>query len=643
MLKMQNKLFFRSNIRTLLVTLWMIGCIAYHTYYFVIWGINDLVTCGPEGRLFLQLRIFFFYFIIMAFLAFDYFREVPNANLSEPIRITGRDSRNDFGFAGVMLQFVLLSSIITLSFSIYYFFASSTLTKQTALYSFKVTGLYTVLVGIMAILLGWFLARRIHKLMGYVILLLFCICVSTPTTMDIKLLCGDGDSLISKCLRILYFLPELILPIGNDSGVNIYGDNLYPIQFSQFFRILFWILVLSAGIASCYSFRLKKGVMTLLLCTGIGCLWFVAQPTNAWCETGASDITNSSWYLMGYYDNPDVYQEEVAADYQINRYEMEITPGWKMCATATLSFTESNTKSYDMTLYHLYEIDQITDLDGKPLTYERIGDYLTIQSETPSLEGVIITYSGGNSCFYCNKSDIYLPGWFPYYPIAGFHDVYSGDECDFFDNVLDYEAEFDITFLSKQDIYSDLPAVEKNHFVGTSKGALFLSGFYQQTTLDNGITCIYPYLDPSTNPYATDNPQLIEQIAQYMTDSGIWTDTQGKRIIITPNIYGHDSDIVYITDYAIAATDSWFTILKTYETYAGIINTDVEITPTPDSLFTDWYLIMKETGDVTYEDAIFYYQEVFEADDESEISKETFDAFFIELFGEDELSLLKGE
>lgn len=637
MLKIQNKIFFKNKIRTFLIALWLIVCTVYHIYYIVSLGISDLRTWGPEGCLFMQLRIFFYYFIFMAFLTFDYFREVPNANLSDPIRITGRDFCNDLGFACVMLQFVLLSSIITLSFSIYYFFASSTLTKQTALYSFKVTGLYTVLIGIMSILLGWFLARRISRLIGYIILLLFCLCVSTPTTIAIKLLCGNGDSFISKCLRTLYFLPELILPIGDDSGVNIYGGNLYPIQFSQFFRILFWILVLGAGIASCYSFYLKKSIITLLFCTGIGCLLFVTEPTNAWCETGALDITNSSQYLIEYYYNPEVYQDEKEADYQINHYQMEITPGRKMHASARLSFTESNTKNYNMTLYHLYEIDHITDLDGNPLPYERNGDYLTIQSNTPSLDGVIITYNGGNSCFYCNKSDIYLPGWFPYYPIAGFHNVYSLDEGHFSDNLLEYEAEFDITFLSKQDIYSDLPEVEKNHFVGISKGSMFLSGFYKQTTLDNGIVCIYPYLNPSTNPYSTENLQTIEDIVQYMTNSGTWTDTQEKRIIVTPNIYGHD--ILYITNNTIASSDSWDVILKTYETYTDIINIDVEASPL--SSFTDWYLISKNSRDITYEDAVFFYQETFEMNEET--SKETFDAFFIDLFGKDELSSLKGE
>lgn len=639
MLKIQNKLFFRSRMRTLLLVLWMISCIAYHVYYIVSWGVDDLVTWGPEGHLFSQLRIFFFYFIFIAFLSFDYFREVPNANLSDSMRIIGRSFRNDIGFAVVMLQFILLSAVITFSFSIYYFYTSSTLTKQTALYSVKISSLYMVLVGIMAVLLGWFLARRVRKLIGYVVLLLFCLCISTPASVDIKLLCGNENSLITKGLRILYFLPELILPVGNDSGVNIYGGNLYPIQFSQFFRILFWIIVLGAGIASCYSFCLKKGVIALLLCTSVGCLWFVTQPTNAWCETGAYDITDSSQYILEYYNNPNVYQAEEEAAYRIDRYQMEITPGWEMSVTATLTFTESDITDYPLTLYHLYEIDSITDLDGIPLVYERNGDYLTVKTETPCLEGVIITYSGGNSCFYCNKSDIYLPGWFPYYPIVGFHDVYSMEEEHFLNNLLDYEAEFDITFLSNQDIYSDLPEIEKNHFAGTAKGVMFLSGFYQQTTLNNGIICIYPYLSPSNAPDITDNFNLIEHIAQYMIDSDTWTDTQGKRIIVTPNVYGHD--IIYITDNTIAASDSWDSILRTYETYADIINTDVEITPV--SRFTDWYMMTKETGEVTYEDAVLYYQDVFEFSDENEIAEDIFDEFFVEIFGRDELLLLKGE
>lgn len=121
MQKIQNNLFFRSRMRTLLIMLWILGCIAYHIYYIVSWGIDDLVTWGPEGHLFLQLRTFYFHFIILMFLTFDYFREVPNANMYDSIRITGRTFYNDFGFAYVMLRFVLLLAAISLSFSIYFF------------------------------------------------------------------------------------------------------------------------------------------------------------------------------------------------------------------------------------------------------------------------------------------------------------------------------------------------------------------------------------------------------------------------------------------------------------------------------------------------------------------------------------------
>lgn len=636
MLKIQNKLFYRSTMRTILSVLWFIGCITYHIYYIVHWGVDDLVTWGADGVLFMQLRSFFFYFVIMAFLSFDYFREVPNANYAETIQITGRSFRSDCGFAVVMSQFVLLSAIITIAFSIYYFYVPSTLTRQTVVYSLKVSGLYIGMGGILAILLGWFLARRMNKLIGYVVLLLFCICISTPMVQNIKLLLWGNDSLLSKCLRVFYFLPEVEIP--NDGTVMVYGGNLYPIQFSQVSRILFWILLLGVGIISCYSFRLKKGMMFVLFCAGIGSMWFVVQPTNAWCTTSSFDVTDSSGYVLDYYEDKDVYCKETETDYQISHYKMQITPGWVMHATVELHFTGGKAKNYDMTLYHLYKIDSVTDLEGNLLTYGRDRDYLTIHAETEALDGVIITYHGGNSCFYCNRNDIFLPAWFPYYPIVGFHNIYNKSENEFVNNTLEEKAEFDITFLSEQDIYSDLQEVEKNHFVGSATGAMFLSGLFESKTLENGITCVYCYLDPSNNPELSENREIINDIARYMTDSGIWKNTKEKMVMLASNISGYE--ILYMTENAIAGSDSWYSLMKLYEKTNNGEKVESEITPA--GRFVDWYTIVKESGYITYEDAKDYYDEVFEME-ETENSEEAFESFFIEQFGKKEWSSLKGE
>ena len=378
--------------------------------------------------------------------------------------------------------------------------------------------------------------------------------------------------------------------------------------------------------------------MTISLCVGACNLWFVVQPTNAWCDSLAFDITASSSYPVEYYaSNTTTQPVEQEAKYQIDQYTMTITPGWEMRVTARLHFTESETENYDMTLYHLYEIDNITNLTGEPLSYNRTGDYLTIEGKTQSLDGIIITYHGCNSCFYCNKSDIYLPAWFPYYPIAGFHPIFNNENFTFIDNQPKQEAQFDITFLSNQDIYSDLPEVEKNHFAGNSKSAMFISGFFRRTQLENGITCIYYYLNPTLDPYTSENQETIEDIAQYMVNSNVWNNTQDKTMFIVPHITG--LGIPYITENTIADSTSWSGLKAAYEKSNSDETKTIEITPL--ARFTDWYNLAKKANELTYEGAKAYYNEVFET--EKENADEEFDTFFVEQFGETELSTLKGE
>lgn len=645
MLKLQEKLFFRSKMRTVLLLLWFGGSIGYYIYLQSQLHNNDGLVWAAMDSFFMQLRVCFFFFIIMAVLAFDYFREVPDADLLEPVKISGKCFKNDCMQFFVMAQFVLLSGILMFFFQMRYFQSQSELTLQSLRYLGKISILYIGVNGAIAILLGWFLARKMNKIIGYVCLLLFCIMISPNIVSNFNYLMFFGVK-VTRFFKEFYIMPEIIM---EDEMVIVNPVTLIPVHFSHAFRGLFWLFVFMAGIAGCYSFKQKKVLRVVLVCMAAGSFCGMLHPASYYSMNDTYDETDANMYPYLYYVMNQHEQKENRVSYVVQDYNMDIQLGQQMKIDAVMKPSEKNLDTYDMTLYHLYKIDYITDQDGKELSYEREGDYLTIFNDSGSLEKIVMTYQGGCANFYSNKEELYLPACFPYYPIPGFHIVYDIKEQMYVDNWLDAEADFDVTFTSRSKIYSDLPEISENHFVGKSRGALFVSGFFEEKQLEEGTVCIYPYLDPSANPFTTANITIYPLVLEYMVKSRMWESLNNKKCIFTPGITG--GDFAYITeDTLVAPAYSWEALERECERdrlltwYSGEDNEDDLSKSQLIDAYVYRYRFLKKAlpEEVTYQKLKQRYTQDFADYLPEECTDEMFEQFFVENIGEEELEELKG-
>ena len=184
-----------------------------------------------------------------------------------------------------------------------------------------------------------------------------------------------------------------------------------------------------------------------------------------------------------------------------------------MRATGTCVPSDGDLDSYAMTLYRLYQVDSITDENGDALEYQQDENTLLIYGQEDGIRSFTLKYHGGPtgaSCLYNNWYAIDLPGWFPYYPVPGWHKVYlDGEDWKYADNRLKYQAEFRIQLHADGTVYSDLEQVDDNLFQGMSYGPTLLSGFVGERTLANGTTNIYPYLNKADIDATKDLEDLV--------------------------------------------------------------------------------------------------------------------------------------
>ncbi len=645
MLKLQEKLFFRSIMRTILLLLWFGGSISYYLYLQFQLQNNDSLVWTATDIFFMQLRVCFFFFIMMALLAFDYFREVPDADLLETVKIGGKCFKSDCTQFFVMVQFVLLTGILMFIFQICTFQNRNELTSQILKYLVKVTVLYVGMNGVIAILLGWLLARRMNKIIGYVCLLLFCIMISPNMVSNFNYLMVFGVK-VTRFLKEFYIMPEIIM---EDGMMIVNSVTLIPIHFSHMFRGLFWLFVFIGGIAGCYSFKWKKVLGVAFICMAVGSFCGMLQPASYYSINDTYDETDANTYPYLYYVTQEHEQKEKEAAYVFHRYDMDVRLGEQMKVRVVMEPSEKKLDTYDMTLYHLYKIVQVTDQNGKELSYERQGDYLSIYNDSKSLEKIVMTYQGGCANFYSNKEELYLSAGFPYYPVPGFHIVYDKEEQMYLDNRLDTEADFDITFSSVSKIYSDLPEISEKHFAGKSRGALFVSGFFDEEELREGTVCIYPYLDSSANPCTKKNKAIYPLVLEYMIKSGIWENLDNKKCIFTPGITG--DNFAYITeDTLVAPAYSWEALERECEKnqlltwYCEEDNEDVLLEKELIDTYVYRYHFLKKAlpEEVTYHKLKQRYMQDFSNYLPEECTDEMFEKFFIENIGEQELEDLKG-
>lgn len=537
MLILQEKLFFRSNVRKILLAVLVFGGLIYHLWIFRDAAMDGIYTYGYIDHWIYQTYLFVYYFILLLFLSYDYFREVPNAELLDIVKVSGSCIKSDLTQFLVMLQWVLLSAGMMFGFLVYGFYISDTLTGQVVFYACRLVFLYIALNGIMAVMLAWLLSWTVGKLVGYICIILFSCSVSPIAT--------SGFGYLSMVFRELHDMSRffLIMPEGLNEW---FPGTLLPVNLSIVSRTFFWILLFLLGLLLSSRSLHKKWLVPIIVLCIAGDFTYMYLPASYYSGNDSYGVSDSQLYDQMAYMIDETVAGKEEDGFLVASYKMEFNMGRLMEATVSVVPVDGSLSKYKMTLYHLYDVKSVTDENGVALSYERNGDYLTVYNQAGSLGSICIDYRGALANFYANAEMINLPGWFAYYPIPGYHSIYQ--DYEYMDNWLEEDVYFDILVDTRTKVYSDLNRVEGNHFAGESCGVTLVSGFFKEMELENGIHCIYPYLDKLCDPAATVDREDKEYVLEYLDE--MWADKQEKTVIILPvaitGVEGriHDSSLI---------------------------------------------------------------------------------------------------
>lgn len=534
MIRRVASLFFRAKVLSVIYVLFLLASVCCAVYQ----AVGGAQLTGILGALTLPLSFSIFAFVLFAFLSYEFFYLLKRSHLEENLRSTQNGYRRLMAAqGGWMLLLVLAFSVLMLAWG----FA---LCAQYRVWKaeFFVHLLLNVLLNLclipcFGVLLGMVLALLVKRVNAYLILVLFTL-LGSPL--------GDGlGYVVYESLKINIYpflnLFNLFPPNLNWRPVEAFGLSILPYRWEL---IGAWIL-LSIGLL-CWKladrqtiFRRAGAASGVVL--SLACLLLFLQPASKLLLSSDNprDSIMADWeyYFVHHKENED---REVEAAFAITQYDLDLTVGNELKATAVVTVDRQDLPEYLLTLYHGYRLKSVTTQDGTALPFTQVGDYITVQNpELHTIQSLRLTYRGHSAIYYSNLQGVYLPGFFPYYPHSGHHPVYDRDSQGIQRFVLKEPVLFQVKIHSSQTVYSNLTANDGNTFSGQSTGVTLLSGFYDMVTVE-GVTVVYPYLN--TREFL---PQTIAEFVHTQTGTPAVSDSV-KTILLTPDI----NDISPYTAYA---------------------------------------------------------------------------------------------
>lgn len=474
MIKQNLKLFFKTKIifiPVIILLVCFLGNLVYSCYSF---SLNNDVLIYLKN----SIKLCLLSFVILCFTSYEFFYLYKRCYIDEALYSHKNGKTRILTSTVTVLLFIPALEFFSAFVFNFVIFLSSGMNDYSYLYHiFSVLFLYVFLGGIIPILLGVFFAQKTKRIVSYALMALIIFLVSSTSDFI-----PGGLSQVTKInfweakYFLAYILPnDLEWYINHDYGMyaEIYRWNL----------IIFWISLLSFlffKLCQIKKTALKAVLLSLtLLISTFNLVGYFYGGSHI--EKGAQlDSISMSDYLF-YTENEQKNQEP---DFEVTSYDMDLSIYRQLDAEVSMTLSDTGLEYYNFTLYHGYNVLKITDIEGNALKYNREGDYVTVIGNG-NLQLISIKYSGYSPILYSNYQACYLPGFFAYYPIPGFHKI-TGDYTTYNPIEIKSGTEFNIRVDSARQFYSNLDEVknEKNCFVGVTSYPTLFSGFYKSNSSD---------------------------------------------------------------------------------------------------------------------------------------------------------------
>ncbi len=449
----------------------------------------------------------FVFYLFFLFISYEYMRKVRESQMEEILSAYGSS-----GMGTYVRQFLVLALAVVLAaanISIYAVWGWKNLACADALLG-EVVRLLLVnvfLLSLAAVSMGTVLSQVKNRFIGYaaIVAVLFLI---LPNAVSFYVTLQNEYHIPVFLIRdLIYLIPPDLFS---------YPDSLYgfPLENYRIAGMILWVVI---AVAILFWKVLKKRarlrtVVMSCLCLLSGGLIYAAE-----CKGSVLRMQDhpeaAIEEMAGYYNTHEEKMEKAA--FTVAKYELDLKIGKELEAEARMFIDEGpSLDEYHFTLSHAYQVESVTDENGNALDYTRDGDYLCILPGGKKPTRIGICYKGHSSLYYANKKACFLPGFFAYYPKAGYR------QQDFRDGGLDYdepETQFEVK-VNRDGMASNLPR-DGAGFRGRAETLTLVDGIYHVSEQEGFQILSYPLMeseDEGIREYPENLAHEWEKVKEYL-------------------------------------------------------------------------------------------------------------------------------
>lgn len=307
------------------------------------------------------------------------------------------------------------------------------------------------------------------------------------------------------------------------------------------------------------SLIMKSGIIVSIILLSISMMPSSYYRINKKWDGYYSDFNfqASDWRFADVFSTKHLEQP----NYEISSYNMDIELGKQLKVSGNLEVKNpENREQIIFTLYHGYNVSKWEIEEGIAYNWKQEGDYLILNLDTAVSNFIIsFSYEGKHDVFYSNSRGAMLPGFFPWYPMAGKKQI----AVSYIDYTYGYnsynrvkEANFDININTVEEIITNLDKLSDGHYMGITDGLSLFTGYL--LPIENSNVKSYLPLEIS---YVYSKDEFIQNYIQSIDKT--------QRIL--QEVYGIDSSflqgkpIIYVSkDLARNFTNQEISIFNDY-------------------------------------------------------------------------------
>lgn len=482
-----------------------------------------------------------------------------------------------------------------------------------ALFTMYICNIFLPLL--VCLLAASFFACWNNQIRGVTGLIIFLVLVSPLSEILV-----NGDKPNSMVERIIYAVRHIFGFFYENSSWEENTQIGLQTEWTRFASQFFWIF-LFLGLLFWNTHKKKRAISVISLAISVLFLVYTSLPASTYHINGRFLLDQNTYGVKESDVNIEQISDFSQLPYTITDYQLQVTCNRQLQVSGTIQLqAQKQMDAFVLTLYRGYAVKNLQCADGTPLDWSVDGDYITIHTAQPVTQLTIsMEYAGYHDIYYSNRNGAMLPGWLPWYPMAGEHTIWLKNSPETTAIIYGYntynrieQANIQLQVDAPFTYVTNLEQIDENMYRGTSDSITLIGGYIEKSDdslfvnsilFDNALASDKNYLTYCQKAYQNTckafdmygiDKSFFTNKKFIMTSYDISRTTQNNHVAIFSDyiLYGDDMELLFNN------LTANILLKKTGKcSLSTVLGLNFTFQPTPEDTWEMWYAVYGDPSD----------------------------------------------